>query len=195
MSRFQLNFKSLINYFLRGVFIIAPIFGTVYAIFKLFLLIDTPLQDVFYSIFHFRIYGLGIVSFTIIIILVGYFASNIFFNAILKKMEALLFKLPLVKEIYKALRDIFGAFVSDKKKFEKPVIAEVSQGIYRIGFITNENLSDITDLDVIAVYFPFSYAFTGELILIHPSKITPVKSGKVSDIMKYVISGGIIEKN
>jgi uncharacterized membrane protein len=77
MARFQLNFKSLINYFLRGVFIIAPIFGTVYAIFKLFLLIDTPLQDVFYSIFHFRIYGLGIVSFTIIIILVGYFASNI----------------------------------------------------------------------------------------------------------------------
>ena len=93
------------------------------------------------------------------------------------------------------MRDIFGAFVSDKKKFEKPVIAEVSEGIFRIGFITNENLSDITDLDVIAVYFPFSYAFTGELILMHHSKITPVKSGKVSDIMKYVISGGIIEKN
>ncbi len=83
--------------------------------------------------------------------------------------------------------------MSDKKKFEKPVIVEVSNGVYRIGFITNEDLSSFTSLDLVAVYFPFSYAFTGELLFIKRSMIQNLESNKVGDLMKYVISGGVID--
>jgi uncharacterized membrane protein len=187
------SFKVLLNYLLRGIFIIAPVFFTGYALYKLFLIIDSPIQEIFYYIFGFRIYGLGLVSTLLILVMAGFLGSTLIIDTFFKRFEKLLFKIPLVKEIYKAIRDIFGAFVSDKKKFDKPVIVEVSNGVYRIGFITNEDLSSITTLDLVAVYFPLSYAFTGELLFIKRTMIQHLESNKVGDLMKYVISGGVID--
>ena len=181
------SFKILLNYLFRGIFIIAPVFFTGYALYKLFLIIDSPIQDIFYYIFGYRIYGLGLVSTLLILIIAGFLGSTLIIDTFFKRFEKLLFKIPLVKEIYKAIRDIFGAFVSDKKKFEKPVIVEVSNGVYRIGFITNEDLSSFTSLDLVAVYFPFSYAFTGELLFIKRYMIQNLETNKVGDLMKYFI--------
>jgi uncharacterized membrane protein len=191
----QFNFASLGAYLFRGTFIVAPIFATAYAIFSLLRLIDSPVQQIFFAIFGFRIYGLGIITILVLLIAVGYLGSILFVDRFLKAFERLIYKIPLVKEIYKSLRDIIGAFVSDKKKFEKPVLVETSPNIFRIGFITNEDLQDFhIEKEIISVYFPLSYAFTGELLLVKKAAIQHLQPQDVGSLMKFVISGGIVHR-
>lgn len=191
LKKFELN--QLGAYLLRGTFIIAPLFFTFYALWMILGKIDYPVQEIFYSIFGFRIYGLGLITILIILVIVGYLGTSLLMDRVFKGLESLILKVPIVKEVYKAIRDVIGAFASDKKKFEKPVLVKVGDGIHRIGFITTEDLSDfdITS-NLVSVYFPLSYAFTGELLLVDKSLLSPLDTKDVKDLMKFVISGGIV---
>ena len=193
MALKKFDFGQLGTYILRGTFIIAPLFFTFYALWMILGKIDYPVQEIFYSIFKFRIPGIGLITVLLLLILVGYLGTSILMDKVFKGLESLILKVPIVKEIYKAIRDVIGAFASDKKKFEKPVLVKVGEGIHRIGFITTE---DLTDFDItsnlVSVYFPLSYAFTGELLLVDKSLLSPLDTRDVKDLMKFVISGGIV---
>jgi uncharacterized membrane protein len=88
-----------------------------------------------------------------------------------------------------------GAFVGQKKRFNKPVLVTVNENpkMQKLGFITNENLTDlgISD-DRIAVYLPLSYAFSGNLYIISKKQITPIEASS-AEMMKFVISGGVTD--
>ena len=131
----------------------------------------------------------------VLLVMVGYLGSTILINRMLKGLENLILRIPLVKDIYKTIKDVVGAFASDKKKFEKPVLVKMAAGVNRIGFVTNE---DLTEYDIqeglVSVYFPLSYAFTGELLVIDKSLLTPLDAKDVKDLMKFVISGGIVHE-
>lgn len=192
----QWNFNQLGIYLFRGTFITAPVFFTAFALWKIFTIIDSPVQEIFYAIFERKFYGLGLLTILVTLIIVGYLGTTILMNRFFKWLEHLIFKVPLVKEIYKSLRDIIGAFVSDKKKFEKPVLVEISSGINRIGFITNENLEEFgIGQNLISVYFPLSYAFTGELLIVDRKQIKNLSTSEAGALMKLVISGGIVNRN
>ncbi len=191
MKRF--NFGQLGAYFLRGTFIIAPVFFTVYAIYRILDLIDSPVKELSNSLFGFSFPGLGLFSIIILLIFIGFLGTTFLMDKVFKGLEKLILRIPVVKEIYKAIKDVIGAFASDKKKFEKPVLVKVSEGIHRIGFITNEDLSEYDiPKTLISVYFPLSYAFTGELLLVQRELISPLDKNDVKDLMKFVISGGIV---
>ena len=102
-------------------------------------------------------------------------------------------KVPFIKLIYTSLKDLFAAFVSEKKKFNKPVLVEIGKnsGINRIGFITSEDLSHLEIKDKVAVYFPLSYAFTGQLFIVNKELITQLPDDEVAEIMKFIVSGGV----
>ncbi len=193
MALKKFDYKQLGAYLLRGTFIIAPVFFTFYALWMILAKIDSPVQEIFYSIFGFRIYGLGLITIVILLVAVGYLGTSILMDRLFKALESLILKVPIVKEVYKAIRDVIGAFASDKKKFEKPVLVKVSEGIHRIGFITTEDLAefDITSR-LVSVYFPLSYAFTGELLLVDQTLLSPLDTKDVKNLMKFVISGGIV---
>jgi uncharacterized membrane protein len=189
------NFRLLGAYLLRGTFILAPVFFTFYAIWMILEKIDSPVQEIFFAVFGFRIYGLGLLTIIVILIVIGYLGSTILMNRVFKFFERMIFRIPLVKEIYKTIRDVIGAFASDKKKFEKPVLVETMPGISRIGFVTNDTLQEFgIDPSIIAVYFPLSYAFTGELLLVKKELIKPLSPSDVGGLMKFIISGGIVNR-
>jgi uncharacterized membrane protein len=93
------------------------------------------------------------------------------------------------------VKDFFGAFISNKKKFDKPVMFEVGKnsGVYRIGFITQHDLSEMNILDKVAVYTPWSYNLSGILYLVNRDQVQVLHDVKASDIMKFVMSGGVTE--
>jgi uncharacterized membrane protein len=191
MKRF--NFNQLGAYFLRGTFIIAPVFFTVYAIYRILNLIDSPVKELSNSLFGFSFPGLGLFTIILLLIFIGFLGTTFLMDKVFKGLERLILKIPVVKEIYKAIKDVIGAFASDKKKFEKPVLVKVGDGVHRIGFITNEDLSEYDiPSSLISVYFPLSYAFTGELLLVNRELITNLDKNDVKDLMKFVISGGIV---
>jgi len=101
-------------------------------------------------------------------------------------------KIPLVKLIYSAVKDLLGAFVGDKKKFNKPVLVRMNKenNLYQIGFITQSDLSDIGLTDMVVVYFPHSYAFSGYHYFVPKESIKPLDiPGPTA--MKFIVSGGV----
>jgi uncharacterized membrane protein len=84
------------------------------------------------------------------------------------------------------------AFVGEKKKFSKPVIVEFTEGVYKPGFITQDDLFEINLTGLVGVYFPHSYAFSGNLFFIDKAKIKPY-DGNPTDFMKFIVSGGVTE--
>ena len=200
MSKTKQNFKDLVNriirYFLQGLLLIAPIFVTLYSIFALFNMLDSSANDVFEAIFKFRFPGVGLLVMFVVVTFIGAVGSTIFIQPIMDGLESLLERTPLVKDIYSSIRDFVSAFLSNKKKFNKPVIVEMGKGlgIFKLGFITDADLEQFGITDKVAVYFPHSYNFSGNLFIVNASQVKelPTTNGS-ADVMKYIVSGGVME--
>ncbi len=61
---------------------------------------------------------------------------------------------------------------------------------FRMGFVTLENLGSINHEEKVAVYFPDSYNFSGELWMVHRDSLTYLELPS-SDVMKFIVSGGV----
>jgi uncharacterized membrane protein len=197
------NFKSwvkniagiLFSYFLQGLLLLAPVVLTIWSIFYLFNYIDTGINDLFEQMFKFKFPGLGVLAMFVLITVTGVIGSQVFAQPLLDLMDRVLERTPLVKDIYSSLRDFVSAFLSNKKKFTKPVLVEFMKGsgVYRMGFITQEDLSEIHIKDKVAVYIPHSYNFSGNMYIINKDQVQHLKGLKSGDAMKFIVSGGITD--
>ncbi len=192
---FKSGFGRVVSYFLQGLLLLAPIFVTVYAIFKIFDFLDSGIENVFRYLFHFYYPGIGIIAMFFVIAFIGFVGSLVIFQPMLHVFDALVERVPVVKDIYSAMQDFFGAFISKKKKFDKPVMFEVGKdsGVFRLGFITQEDLSDMNILDKVAVYTPWSYNLSGILYLVNRDQVQMLIDVGAGDVMKFVMSGGVTE--
>lgn len=192
---FKTGFGKVISYFLQGLLLLAPIFVTIYAIFYIFNAIDSTIENVFRALFHFYYPGFGIVVMFFLVAFIGFIGSLVIAQPLLHVMDSIMEKTPLVKDIYSSLKDFFGAFISNKKKFDKPVMFEVGKesGVFRLGFITQDDLSDLHIKDKVAVYAPWSYNLSGILYLVNRNQVQVLKDVRAGDVMKFVMSGGVTE--
>jgi uncharacterized membrane protein len=128
----------------------------------------------------------------VLITLLGFVGQSIIFRPIRKMTDQLFRKAPLVRILYSAIRDLLSAFVGQDKKFNKPVLVKVNKisDLEKIGFITAEDLSELDINDKVAVYFPHSYNFSGELFIVPKEQIKPLNIA-ASEAMKFVLTGGI----
>ncbi len=192
---FNSGFGKVVSYFLQGLLLIAPIFVTIYSIFYIFNLFDSKIESVFRFLFHFYYPGIGIIAMFFIIAFIGFVGSLVIFQPLLHVINALIERVPVVKDIYTSVKDFFGAFISKKKKFDKPVMFEFGKnsGVFRLGFITQEDLSEFHIKDKVAVYAPWSYNLSGTLFLVNKDQVQPINDVGAGHIMKFVMSGGVTE--
>ena len=177
--------------------LLAPAAFTIFVIYKIFDLFDGYTNDLFGRIFRFSFPGLGIVTFAVFITFIGFLGSNILIKPLLNIIENLLEHTPLVKDIYSSFKDFISAFISNKRKFNKPVIVEIGKGsgIYRPGFITDDDLSKFDVADKVAVYFPQSYTFAGHLFIVNKEQVQELPKSMSAEMIKYILSGGVMELN
>jgi uncharacterized membrane protein len=126
-------FKKLIQYFLQGLIILAPIAITIYAVSALFNFIDGILPSL---IGYFspdllgtdangnpkKIPGLGFILVTLIVILVGYISSSFIVSKLVDLFDKILERTPGIKLLYSTVKDFFEAFAGNKRKFDKAVL-------------------------------------------------------------------------
>lgn len=176
--------KRLTRYFLEGLLVLVPLVATIYVIYIVFVKID--------SIFKFKIPGMGFVVTILTITIVGFIASNFLARKLVGLVDKVFTKLPLVKMIYTSVKNLIGAFVGEKKGFDKPVLVTLFPGsnVQLIGFITRESLKNIGAADTVAVYLPQSYNFAGNLIVVPKEQTTPLTADS-GDIMAFILSGGV----
>lgn len=173
---------KLFNYFLKGLLIVLPFLVTFSIIRSIVLTLDNYI-DV----------GVPAVGFLIVIAsitILGFIGSSLITKPLFSLLDDFLSKIPFVKIIYTSVKDFMEAFVGDKKKFNSPVYVEMTPGIYKPGFITQTDLNNINLNGYCAVYFPHSYAFSGNVFFVAKDKIKPL-DGNPTDIMKFIVSGGV----
>jgi len=178
------KFPSIPTYFLRGLLLVVPLALTTYII-----VISIRWLD---GLIELNIPGLGLLIILGSITVFGYLGSSFLIRPIVNFFEGIVIKVPLVRIIYTSLKDLISAFVGDQKKFKQAVIVDliVDGSIKRVGFITQQDMTSMGAPGFVAVYFPHSYNFSGNLLIIPKAQVKPLSlSG--TDAMKFVVSGGV----
>ncbi len=110
-------------------------------------------------------------------------------------VEEWLMTIPLVSIIYSSIKDLMSAFVGDKKKFNTPIIVKLSDNVFRLGFMTQDDLTVLGEAGLVAVYFPHSYNFSGNSYLVPRENVRILKNVNSTEVMKFIVSGGVSELN
>lgn len=194
--RFQ--FGKLLNYFLQGLLVIAPIAITIYAVYSVVSFIDNQVpiftaKDADGKIYV-RNYGLGFILVIGGIILIGYLSSFFIKNRMFNLFDSVLKRTPGIRFIYSTTKEFFEAFAGEKKKFNKPVLANIDDNdVWRVGFITQEEAADFGFSEYVAVYIPMSYSIAGNVYLLPRTRVRRVTNINATDAMKFAISGGVTD--
>jgi uncharacterized membrane protein len=189
-------FRALLNYFFKGLIIVVPIGAALFLIYWAVSSLDNTLNlsDI---LWHDKtgkpvyIPGLGILNVVVLIIVAGILVTNVVTDPIKRWFNRWLNRLPLFKFLYSSIKDLTEAFVGEEKKFNEAVIVEVNEfGLKKIGFIVQKDLTSLNLPGEVAVYFPYSYSFAGQVVIISADKVKPIDKS-AADMMKFVISGGV----
>jgi uncharacterized membrane protein len=135
---------------------------------------------------------MGILFMFLSLVLLGIIGGTILGRPIRRFINEVLERLPFFKLIYTSVNDLFSAFVGKERKFHRPVLVLLNKenNIWKIGFVTQDTPIDTGFEDLVTVYFPYSYAMSGEIFFVPASNIKPI-SMKPTDAMKFIISGGV----
>lgn len=187
--------KKGVRYFVQGLLIIVPVAVTGYVVFKIIALIASlftsfgiivhPLIDPF----------IVLVASLLLIIGAGQMGSSLFFRPLFDVLENAIEKAGPVNIIYSSIKDFLSAFVGNKKRFDKPVLIDIDKqnGVQQMGFVTQQSLEHMGIAGKkVSVYIPFSYTFSGRMLILPVENIKPLNIG-AAQAMKFVFSGGVTD--
>ncbi len=192
--------NRLLKYLLQGILLVVPLAITVVVIIKILSWIDNIIPDNFIPLTLpvvgetsvGSIPGIGILTLLLSLTVLGFLGNTFIAEPFMNYFKKALNRAPLIKVIYTSVKDLLGAFVGKEKKFTHPVMVKMEgDNLYRLGFITQENLEKLgLGKEFTAVYFPHSYAFSGNLFIVETKNIK-VLDAKSADVMKFIVSGGV----
>ena len=145
--------RKMLNLFLRGLLVVLPIALTVSILIWFLRMIGSFLhldKLSFGAVVLYLILGILAITF------IGKFTEGVVAKQILEFLEGIIEKAPGLNWIFGTTKDMTQAFVGENKKFTVAVKVEIYENVYRIGFLTQETMSEFGMDDFCAVYFPNS---------------------------------------
>ena len=188
--------KQIGGILLKGLVTILPIGLTIYFIYWLGVttedLLSKPIRAVIDDANYWP--GMGLVTGFLILFLVGLAVNAFIVRRVLGMGEELLLRVPVVKTVYSAIRDMTRLVNTDKKKgdLDRGVTLDYGPGKL-IGFVTQEHANTIGiggGEDMIAVYLPMSYQIGGYTLYVSRSKVHETDL-TVEQAMRIVLTGGV----
>ncbi len=195
------------NYFLTGFIICAPLAITAYLAWSFVLWVDGWVKPYLPDRYNpdnylpFAVPGFGLIVALFLITLVGFLTANFVGRSIVAFGEHLLDRMPLVRNIYKGLKQIFETVLSQKANtFKKVALVEYPRkGLWAIVFIATEADGEVSDVlegeEAIAVFLPTTPNPTSGFLLFVPRKSVLPLTMTVEDAAKLVISAGLVTPN
>jgi uncharacterized membrane protein len=180
--------KWFVDNFLKGCLLLVPLAATGWVVWSVFSMLDRLLPS--------PVPGLGIVVAAVAIALIGFATSNVVGRRLVLAFENILERLPILHLVYASLKDLIGAFVGNKKTFERPVVVRLDEqgGVGVLGFVTCDHFEDPALAGYVAVYLPQSYNFAGNVIVVPATRVTPVATDGAA-FVTFIVSGGISGMN
>jgi len=188
--------KKLGSILLKGLVTILPIGLTVYFVYWLGVttegLLSRPIKFALGESNYWP--GMGLVTGFLILFLVGLAVNAFLVRRLLTMGEELLLRVPVVKTVYSAIRDMTRLVNTDKKKGDLDRVVTLDFGFGKlIGFVTQEHANTMGiggDDDLVAVYLPMSYQIGGYTIYISRSRVSETDL-TVEQAMRIVLTGGV----
>jgi len=183
------------RYFLTGLLVITPIWGTYLVLKTLLVALEGILGHGLQRYLEFYVPGLGIVVLVALILLVGALATNYLGKELVRIWEAFLTHVPIVRSIYTLVKSIVDTIsLQQRGQFGRVVLVEFPQrGQYSIAYVTGktDDVRQAMQKDLISVYVPTTPNPTSGYLLFVPEREVIPLSMSVEDSMKLIISGGL----
>jgi len=189
-------FQKFLYYLIKGALVVIPVGGAVFLIIWIVASIDNALNITQHFLHDDRghplyIPGIGILTVIVFLVFIGVIFTNLVTDPIKYWLSRTINKIPLFNTLYSSIKDFTEAFVGDAKKFNEPVLVEINEtGMKKIGFLTQRDLTKIGLRDEVIVYFPYSYSFAGQVVVVKVERVTKLNMS-ATDAMKLVVSGGV----
>ena len=202
---FHVGFATkLRTYFLTGIIVTAPIAITGYVTWAFVDWVDEHVTPLFPLRYHpetylpFSLPGLGVVVMLVFITLVGFLTANLFGRTLLRVGERVVNRMPVVRGIYSALKQIFETVISQSSRsFREAVLVQYPRaGTWTIGFVTGETQGEVRRAigeDLVNVYVPTTPNPTSGFLLFVPRRDLIFLDMPVDEAAKFVISVGVVE--
>jgi len=188
-------FKSIGTTLLTGIITVLPIVLTLYLLYWMAITSEDVMGGILQWALPRVIYfpGLGTIAGLVLIFLVGLLMKALLVRQLFAFGEGVLYRVPIIKSIYSAIRDMFDFFSPKKEHFGRVVIVTVNN-MEMIGFITQENPDRLPESlrnpDSVLVYLPMSYMIGGFTLLIPQKDIKPCQMN-MDEAMRFVLTAGI----
>ena len=187
--------KQIGGILLKGLVTILPIGLTVYFVYWLGVTTESLLSKPIKLVVGDNYWpGMGLVTGFVILFVVGLAVNAFVVRRVLGLGEDLLLRVPVVKTVYNAIRDMTRLVNTDKKKgdLDRVVTLDYGPGML-IGFVTQEHANKIGiggGDDLVAVYLPMSYQIGGYTLYVSRSKVHETDLS-VEQAMRIVLTGGV----
>jgi uncharacterized membrane protein len=196
--------KSIIRgYFLAGLLVIVPLGAVVFVISAILRLMDRSLSVIPLK-FHpetylpFKIPGLGLVLFIALVLITGVLVKNYIGRRVVDFGEYMVSKIPLVRPLYAAVKQLILAIFGDTHDaFKRVVLVEYPRkGVYSLAFVTAQTSGEIQDqvgTKMLSIFLPTTPNPTSGFFLVLPEEDTIPLRMSVEEAFKLLISGGVVE--
>ena len=203
MNKSKSFLSKIRSYFLTGVIITAPVGLTFYVAIIFIGFVDSRVRNIIPEKYHYdnllpiEIPGIGLLFVFILLTFIGFLTAGLIGRFIIKLGERIISRLPIIRSVYGALKQIFeSVLASSSKSFREVVLIEYPRkGVWAIGFITGDTKGEVqnaTKENMVNVFLPTTPNPTSGFLLFVPRKDVIILDMNVEEGIKMVISGGIV---
>jgi len=194
------------NYFLTGFIICAPLAITAYLVWSFIGWVDSWVKPYIPAVYNpdnylpFSLPGFGLIVAFLLITMVGFLTANFIGRTIVNYGEQMLSRMPLVRNLYSGLKQIFETVFSQREQsFEEVGIIEYPRpGLYAIVFIATPTRGEVgaklmdRGKETLSVFLPTTPNPTSGFLLFVPKEDITLLDMGVEDAAKLVISAGLV---
>lgn len=192
------------NYFLTGLVVAAPIAITIYLTWTFVHWVDSRVKPLIPSLYNpdhylpFSVPGVGLLFAILVITLLGFLTANIVGRSVVSYGESLLARMPLVRNLYSGLKQLFQTVISQSSRsFQTVVLVEYpTKGVWRVGFVSTAAKGEVSDRlakeDALAVFIPNTPNVTAGFLVFVPRESAMILEMSVEEAAKMIISAGLV---
>ena len=189
--------KQINKNIITGLITLVPVILTFYLLYWFVVTTESFLGEVIRSLIPDTFYrpGMGVVAGIAVAFFVGLLMQTFLAQQLLKWLERLLNRLPIVKSVYLSIRDLLDYFSSEKKKdFEQVVAVTLDSGLQVVGLVTQTDMTlmpkGLNQADHLLVYIPMSYGIGGFAVLV-PRSATRALNMSMEEAMRFSLTAGV----
>lgn len=190
--------KFISKHFITGLVTVLPVVLTLYFLYWMAVSSESLLGGMIRLVLPEDAYkpGMGVVAGVIVIFFVGLLMHVYVVRRLFARAEQIFYHMPLIKSVYRAIRDFFDYFSpTTKKEFEQVVAVSIGDtGMQVIGFVTQAEMESLPEgflkEDSVLVYLPLSYMIGGYAVLVPRSAIRTLDMN-MEEAMRFTLTAGV----